>query len=193
MARKKTTLKDLRNQYRKNYIEMNSRYASAQKNGDNFSIFDETYEKLNRLYGMGVDKRTGLPNMGNVSKMNRQQLLSGITIQKQFLRNPFTKEDTRQAILDNAFQGFKDTNNFATGIGKTKFLQTIDILNNKVFHNLFHLKNISSDTVLQLMRNSNKKTVMNVLMDVVNNPKFGDMDREEIEKKLLEGVKDAIV
>ncbi len=177
--------KELLGKVRENFKEINNRFNEVGMQGlQDYSIFLEYREKFGQLTS-STNTALNRVNSGSISRYNKSKLNDILEVQKKFLRNSWTTEQGRQSILDNAYNIFSKRNE---GISEVDFLRLINVLESDTFTKLRDVKNISSDVIVALQRQSSLDKVISAMEAVINNSKFNELDREEIEELLFKEI-----
>lgn len=181
------TVRELRNQYNLNYIKIRESMVEANKEGikRKLSVFNEFEEKMHRITKASFDK-DGIMNRGSASRFTKTQLLKAIYLQDVFLSNSLASKEGRQSIIDKSYHSFVSNNPAHVGISPDKFLQMIDIMQSESLSMLFDVKNISSDVVLNLIRDRSASTVVSILNEVVNLTNINELSRFEIAREIYD-------
>lgn len=181
------TVRELRNIYNLNYLTIYESMKTAKEQGlkDQLYVYREFEEKMHRITKATFDKE-GIINRGSASKFNKTQLQKAVFLQKEFLNNALTSESGRNAILNNVYLSFRASNPNSTRITPEKFLQLIDILKSDSLSMLFDVKNISSDIILNMVRNNSSAQVSEVLKEVAELPNINELSRFEVSKEIYD-------
>lgn len=173
---------ELYNKVKENFVEINNRFKEVGMEGlQDYNIFLEYREKFGQVTST-QNKNLLKINSGRISKASKSKLNDILQVQQKFLRNAWTTEQGRQNILDNAYATFSKKNK---EISEHDFLRLINVLESDAFSMLKDVKNISSDVIVALQRQSSLDKVISAIDKVINSPNFDDLDREQIEKLLF--------
>lgn len=170
-------IKEVRN----NFALVNISFQESDGKEKNF--YESYNEKFKALTNTKNVKKVAT---GNLSKMNVKKLNDILALQNQFLTSPLSSEKGRKEIEEKRYKAFKKSMNVS--MSKEKYLKFIDLMNNDRVNQLIENSKLSSEQVIDLVKDFNGKKVENVLKDISNNDDYNKIDSTEFIERVYEVV-----
>lgn len=131
----------------------------------------------------GTKVRKEYISLGNISKMNKKQLIKYANIQKNFLQLHIVNREQRENIGKESYKTFTERYGY---IDKKTYYRIFDIFNEDVVSKLIEKRTLSSSFIVDLVKSSNTSKVEIAFKKLAKkgNEKIGKMTDNDIEKFL---------
>ena len=175
------TNEQLRQLIRQRHNEIIQAFNDVYTEGYIPRAFTDFQMKQSIISGTKVKKE--YISLGNISKMNKKQLIKYANVQKNFLQLPIVNREQRQNKGKESYKTFVERYG---EVDKKTYYRIFDIFNEDIVTKLIEKRTLSSAFIVDLVKSSNTGKVETAFKKLTRkgNEKINKMSDNEIEKFL---------